>query len=340
MKKEFCKLILSLFKDTLNEDEQEILKVYMESAKKFVLFYEQILKNKMVFHFLRHIEQLQLFYKLPGFYRRELVNHIIITDQKSQRYKNLVAELHQSGLLYCILKGKSLEDRIYNEQLKRDYNDIDLLVDIDDIESWKKQLQSMGFKQQHIASGNCISEITRKEYLECIITSHQLFPFSRKNENTMICNYDWDIIDVNFSIFFGGQVQDPIPSKKLLLNRKLYQQNNIQYYTLSEEDELIQLIVHFYKDTIYEIKKKARKSFCLNNLWEISKFINDVMSIESRQKFVKRVLEYNLKKYVELCCQIIDVLFGGAVKEINVALKIDDFDRVALLNYVYMHMIE
>ena len=78
---------------------------------------------------------------------------------------------------------------------------------------------------------------------------------------------------MNTTIFEGGKISPKIDTKTLLSNTVSKKINDFSYRKLSLEYNLIQLCYHFYKDTVYEIKKKRKESYCLMKFCDIREYI-------------------------------------------------------------------
>ena len=134
-------------------------------------------------------------------------------------------------------------------------------------------MKKYDFVQGSVNSMGQIEKASRREIIYWGLNSHQeqLYVKFSKYAVTPYMAID---IDINTSIFEGGKTKDPIPTEELLKHRQVkINGHGKKFYALEKEYELIQLIYHFYKDTVYEIKKAMKQDYSLNKFCDVREYI-------------------------------------------------------------------
>lgn len=214
---------------------------------------------------------------------RLITKYIVYEQLKSEEYfyeiKILCNKLNENQIKYALVKGIHLESFLYEKQdglIRRCFNDIDILVEKKDIRFINSILEIRGYiKGEYSPELNEIIEYSREEAVKFLMTSHQSAPFIKNSGIGSRCKGDSLNIDINFSIFDGGNKEDPISTRELLehvVERKTIYGNT--YYSLKLEHDLLQLVYHLYKDTKYEIKRINNEQLLLYSLIDIYRFIN------------------------------------------------------------------
>lgn len=279
----FYNLTKALFEDEVDDDMRE--KVLEEISGCDIV--------RELLPYLFHHRLICLFYSLivsndfiPVLTKeswRIITKNIIYEQIKSEEYfqeiKVLCKNLNEKEIKYALVKGIHLESFLYEKQdglIRRSFNDIDILVEKKDIRFINNILERLGYiKGEYSPELNEIIEYSRGEAIKFLMTSHQCAPYIKPSGIGSRCKGDSLNIDINFSIFDGGNKEDPISTGELLehvVERKTKYGNT--YYSLNLEHDLLQLVYHLYKDTKYEIKRINNEQLLLYSLIDIYRFIN------------------------------------------------------------------
>ncbi len=209
----------------------------------------------------------------------KLLNQIVTASTlKNREYEHVFAILHREledqKIPYAVIKGFHLNNSIYangNGFIMRDYNDIDLLVNRNDLSKVNEVLREVGFLQGNLNRKTLsIEPCSRKERIDMLINTHQEYQHIKPSIYSDISPYNFQLVDVNFTIWEGGNQPDYIEVTQLLEQRVLRTSYlGMDYWTLQPQYDLIQLCYHFYKDTNYEIKKKKNESLRIIHLYDL-----------------------------------------------------------------------
>lgn len=331
----FYNLVKALFEDEINEDEQKKIIEEIKSCDIVKELLPYLFHHRLICLFYSFMVSNNMVPVLTKESWRIITKNIIYEKLKSEEYfievKTLCKELNKKNIKYALVKGIHLESFLYEKKdglIRRCFNDIDLLVEKKDIKFVSNILEGLGyFKGEFSPELNELIKYSREEDIKFLMISHQSAPYIKHSSFENICKGDSLNIDINFSIFDGGNKEDLISTRELLKNRvkrkTIY--GNI-YYSLNLTHDLLQLVYHLYKDTKYEIKKTNNEQFLLYNFIDIYRFIKsngdyiDWNYFCSLVKNANVVTEFNcLFKYIANWCsnKFIDVFIKWADEFVN-----------------------
>lgn len=280
--KKFYYLTRAIFEDEIREDEKEKIIYEIQSCKLLNDLIPYLIHHKLLCHFYALIVNYNLITYMDKESWRLITKNVIYEQLKSSNYgyelEKICQGLDERNIRYAILKGFHLKTFLYEKSdnlIRRIFNDIDILVEKKEIKCVNELLESMGyFKGEYDPETNSLRRYSRKEEVQFLMTSHQSAQYIKPSVFGSTCINDVFIVDVNFSIFEGGNVPDPI-STKYLLECSVEQRGSAPffYYSLNLEHDFFQLFYHLYKDSKYEIKKTNNEQFLLCNLIDIYRYI-------------------------------------------------------------------
>lgn len=280
--KQFYNITKALFEDEIDKNlqnkiieeikycniETELLP-YLFHHRLVCLFYSLLVSNKLIYVMTKESWRI---------ITKNIIYEQIKCNEYFQEAKVLCKELNKNQIKYALVKGIHLQSFLYEKQdnlIRRNFHDIDILVEKKHIKFINSLVEKLGyFKGQYSAELNDIIAYSRSEDIKFLMTSHQSTPYIKPSNIGNKCKSDTLNIDINFSIFEGGNKEDPVSTRELLehvvVRKTIY--GNI-YYSLKLEHDLLQLIYHVYKDTKYEIKRINNEQLLLYNLIDIYRFI-------------------------------------------------------------------
>lgn len=240
----------------------------------------QIIMNRIAGVVLENLLFCKIVFDIP----KSVLIYLFDTYTSIQhRFNNYTKELkvvssilEKYNIQYVIVKGIHLSFTLYDHfrMNPRDFADLDIVVSKDKLKMVGEILETIGYQHARINFYNDeFDKIKRSEILNGKMFYHQIPPFEKKFEQYYIGRDSYKI-DMNYTIFEGGQHEDPIPLNNLLEERVLNNVNGIQYYSLKPEHDLIQNCFHFYKDIMFEPKNKRKDVYKLINFYDIFLFIN------------------------------------------------------------------
>lgn len=235
----------------------------------------------------------------------------------------LCKDFEKENITYCILKGFSITDALYNIKgvIYRPFSDIDILISPNHLYRTQLLLEKYNFIQGKM-KGKHIIKAERSELIYWKLNSHQLHEYIRCSKYSNISPMFAITIDVNTTIFEGGIYTDPIPMDVLFQNTITKDFSNISIKCLNPTFELIQLCYHFYKDTKYEIKAKTHENHCLLKFCDIREYIKKYYDEIQWDVFLKIINDAQIGDRIYYPLWIVSAFY----KDLNISDKLKQIE--------------
>lgn len=317
----------AIAKVRLNSDDISIITDYI-SKNNSIDFFISIYRHKVQYLFFKHLLELKVAKKIDRNILNILNAQFSFLQLKHKEWitvlKNVTERLDAEGIDYAILKGIGLSNELYtfNGLNYRDYNDIDILIEKKDVAQLNETLEKLGFIQGDMNDNYEIEKSNRQQIIYFSLNSHQEKSYIKFSKYSEFSPLNRLLIDVNTTIFEGGKISPKIDTKTLLSNTVSKKINDFSYRKLSLEYNLIQLCYHFYKDTVYEIKKKRKESYCLMKFCDIREYILKYQHQLNWDNFINILNENNLSEEINYVLKLIssfykDVDIERVIKKLN-----------------------
>nr|WP_279233405.1 MULTISPECIES: nucleotidyltransferase family protein [Blautia] len=210
--------------------------------------------------------------------------------------------LQNVSFKYALLKGAYLIPNVYPLGC-RNSNDIDILLDEKDISNCQDVLIENGFVQGFYNPQQGIVPASRKDIVFSRINYGETIPFCKQIDNEVL------MIDLNFSLDFKPEGKRNLVREMLSDRKKVIFQDGY-YYSLSDNDFLIHLCCHLYKEatTMNWVAEKRDLDLykfsdinvlMMNVKYDYEKLFERVIDLEVSKEFYF-ALYYTLKIYVQL----------------------------------------
>lgn len=198
-------------------------------------------------------------------------------DRMFREMLQLIKRLEERDIPYAVLKGFSLNELVYKvkDGYVRDSGDIDLLVSQNDLSAVCEVLAGMGYVQGDYDFGQaCVRKADRVKTIEMRLKTHQLYQFIKiLDSSPETGRKDILYIDVNFSIFSGGKIEDPISAEELLGRACRHTTEAGEAFSVLEpHDNMLQLLYHLYRETGYDLKKEQLSDLTLMKFCDIKEY--------------------------------------------------------------------
>lgn len=174
--------------------------------------------------------------------------------QKTMRQTSMLVHLQKvannNNDDLIVLKGPLLSEEYYGNLLKRNSNDIDVLVKPDSVLDWDQELLDLGFKRQKE-----FSSINENQFKVLIASGCELSYFHE--ERKILLELHWRLFrnpylfDRNVDFLFESSRQ--------------YSFNDISFSKLSTEDELLYLMIHGGRHAYLRIQWLLDVQYVLRN---------------------------------------------------------------------------
>jgi len=197
--------------------------------------------------------------------------------------KSLFIDMNISSVGYAIIKGDALSLQAYGCLGSREFTDIDLMADKNQVNIIVKLLNCNGYMTH---------SINRESYITELLSSHQL-PCFYKEVNGVVL-----YIDVNFDIFWGEYEGKRINIEEFLSDTIEMEIYGVKVKTLPPLKAMVQLILHHYKDMNSIFLLATRKSIKHEMFKDVYYLLKNNLEAISLDKLYNISAEYDIIPYV------------------------------------------
>jgi len=262
-----------IFIDTL---WHKISFLILSKLKKFKLINKALTEGNLSLLLLNHWKQL--------FYANYERNNLYLDE-----LKKIDISFKESNVKYAVAKGGPLLfGKIYSLYERKVY-DIDIIASKDQHHLIKKCLNNLGYKYlNYNHDEERFIEIERKEVKKWLLFTRGLPNFVKPVDNI---GARYLVIQVQFKIGSTKSGEHSIQSKPLL-------ERSIQYSNFNgvgDEDLLIQLILHIYRETVEESFKEWNMDWNLIKFCDLDYFLHYLTDNKGLNfdRFYNRLIELN-----------------------------------------------
>ncbi len=205
------------------------------------------------------------------------------------KMKKCSSLFEQIDFPYALIKGDSLSIQAYGTPGKREYGDIDILIDKKDYIKLKKVLRKEGFVE---------STQDRSKQIAVLLNTHQATPWVKRIDPFGILE-----IDINMNLFWGEKEQNTIDLNAFLENTVPVEIYGTNINILSPIMSVVQLALHHYKDlnSIYLLATRRRIS--------INSFKDMYFLIKNNSEFISPEVLYDISKSFDILPYMYYVLY-------------------------------
>lgn len=299
----------------------------------------QAARNKVICLLYFHLYKNREIFEIDDWLYKILEKYYIATRDAlhilNKEMIDICSTLNEKNISYAILKGLNLQERLYDERARciREFEDIDILVNKQDIKSIQDILRSKGYTQgKYNFVNERIEPISRQEELYWRLHTNQIGKFIRIIQNGKVTQGDICTVDVNFTIFEGGKKKDKIETEQLLNN--VTSTGVKKYNVLNTEYDFLQVCYHFYKDIFYEDKINSRNDYILAKFCDVKEYISQYRTIIDWEHLAGVINEYDLQEAIYTTLFLVSKLYTNLnVDEILKKIKTDNVHKInALVN--------
>ncbi len=239
-------------------------------------------------------------------------------------------EFEKNDVVVPILKGNLLASKVYPSIEARAFNDLDLLMKLDDVSKVTKSLEDIGFKQGHFdEEKGIIVEATRREKVLQQVSSHELQEFQKLSDNSFAKLVQ---VDVNHDILWKGKCPYKVDTKDLIERAIPIEINNSRGYMLDYIDNIIQLSCHLYKEAVLMMWITDLRDLKIYKFADLFMYIKKFYNEIDWSRLTSRVKGYNLDKVIYYNFHFIELMFGEIIPQ-NVMSELRPDDLTYLDEY-------
>ncbi len=231
----------------------------------------------------------------------------IRTIEQQKNVSIISDELNKNDIKHVFLKGTILNSILF-EYGTRASNDIDILINKKDINKVRSILNNIGFIQgKYDYKNNKIIEYSNDEINNFENNIGETAPFVKISNNPAIKTID---VDVNFSLDWKPEYNEETINnfldKRILVNNK---ETGSKIYSLSNENNFIELCMHFYKDAALIDLVKKRKVIDLYKIIDIYYFIMKYFEEINLEEVCSIIKNNNIDNEIFFTLKYINTLF-------------------------------
>lgn len=316
-------------KESLSKERQLVLMTAVKMDDGQYESLSEILKGKVnwsevLFQMITHRTLNMFYYNLKRFkLEKSLEKEIqrlldtqwsVMGERNSFYLKELgiiLKEFQKYELIVPFVKGNLLASTVYPSIESRVFNDLDLLMQLEDINKVTKALEDIGYVQGHYDENTgAIVEATRKEKVLQQMVSHELQEFQKLSDNNFAKLIQ---VDVNHEILWKGNCPYKIPTKDLINRAIPIEIANSKGYMLDYIDNIIQLSCHLYKEATLMLWITDLRDLKIYKFSDLYMFIKTHFEKIDWNELINRVEDYKIQKVIYYNFYYIEMMFGEIV---------------------------
>ncbi len=297
----------------------------------------QMITHRTLNMFHYNVKKFNLFGKLEKEIQRLLESQWLVYGERNRCYlkhlSEVLTEFGKYNVVVPVLKGNLLASKVYPSIEARIFNDLDLIIKLDDVLPVTKALENIGFIQGfYDEEKQVVVEATRKAKVLTQMVSHELQEFQKVSDNKFAKVIQ---VDVNHDILWKGNCPYKVETKELISRAIPVEINGAEGYMLDYIDNIIQLSCHLFKEATLMIWITDIRDLKIYKFADLFMYIKKYFNEIDWELLVERVQQYDLSKIVYYNFHYIEMMFGEIVPS-----KVMDTLRPADLTYLDEYGIE
>ena len=330
-------LLVMISQIDISDNEVDKIDILCSKELNWQYIVAQAARNKVVCLLYFHLYQNRKIFKIDDWIYKIIEKYYMATRDVLRIFNkemiDICSTLNERNILYAILKGVNLQERLYAQKPRciREFEDIDILVKKQDIKNIQSILRNKGYAQGKFDFMNeRIESISRQEELYWRLHTNQIGKFIKIIQNGKVTQGDICTVDVNFTIFEGGKKNDKIKTEQLLNN--VTSTGAKKYNVLNTEYDFLQVCYHFYKDIFYENKIDSRNDYILAKFCDVKEYVSQYRTIIDWKHLTDMIKEYDLNEAIYSTLFLVSKLYTNLnIDEILQNIKVDNVHEINTL---------
>ncbi|PYG88226.1 putative nucleotidyltransferase-like protein [Ruminiclostridium sufflavum DSM 19573] len=321
----------------MEEAQGAILEEILSSHLNWADIIFQMITHRTIGMFYYNLKKFKLVDKLEKEISRLLDAHWQVYGERNGHYQKELAEVlkafNEHNVVVPILKGNLLASIVYPELETRIFNDLDMIMKLDDVVPVTQALEGIGFIQGHFDEEKQeIIPASRKEKMLQQMVSHELQEFQKLSGNKFAKLVQ---VDINHDILWKGNCPYKVPTAELIARALPITISGVQGYMLDYIDNIIQLSCHLYKEATLMMWVTDLRDLKIYKFSDLFMYIKKFFGKIDWELLIERVKGYNLDKVVYYNFHYIEMMFGKLIPE-----KVMEAIRPSDLTYLDEYGIE
>ncbi len=317
------------------EDSQgEKLKRIMEEGIEWSEVIYQMVTHRTLNIFRYNLKKFNLFDSMEKELQRLMNMQWLVFGERNrfylERLGEILKEFEKNKVIVPVLKGNLLASIVYPSIETRIFNDLDMLMTLEDVVPVVKALEHLGYIQgNYQEEKDIIVEVSRKEKVLHQMATHEIHQFLKLSDNKFAKVVE---VDVNHDILWKGNCPYKVATRDLIGRAIPVEINTVKGYMLDYIDNIIQLCCHLYKEACLMIWIASLKDLKIYKFADLHMYIRKFSECIDWALLIERVREYGLEKIVYYNFYYIELMFGEIVPQF-VKDQIRPFDLSYLDEY-------
>ncbi|MCP1311576.1 nucleotidyltransferase domain-containing protein [Paenibacillus tyrfis] len=239
--------------------------------------------------------------------------------------------LQAGGIKFVTLKGLVLSEYAYSGIGMRSSNDLDILIHSSETKEVVRLLNELGYMHgQYHYNTREIIPVNREDVIKFPMISHQLHPMIRKTIDMTFVEFH--NVDIQFSIDIRTNRKTDEIVSQLLEQRIMAPIRDTELPSLSWEDMLIFLCIHFCKEAVDYKEVLKNKDMALYKLVDIYQLITRGKVSIDWDVFLEKVREYNMERETYYTLHYTEIVYPDTIPA-------HVLDRIRGADLSYLHQI-
>lgn len=300
------------------EDSQgEKLKRIMEEGIEWSEVIYQMITHRTLNMFRYNLKKFNLFDSLEKELQRLMNTQWLVFGERNrfylERLGEILKEFEKNKVIVPVLKGNLLASIVYPSIETRIFNDLDMLMTLEDVVPVVKALEHLGYIQgNYEEEKDIIVEVSRKEKVLHQMATHEIHQFLKLSDNKFAKVVE---VDVNHDILWKGNCPYKVATRDLIGRAIPVEINTVKGYMLDYIDNIIQLCCHLYKEACLMIWIASLKDLKIYKFADLHMYIRKFSECIDWALLIERVREYGLEKIVYYNFYYIELMFGEIVPQ-------------------------
>lgn len=300
------------------EDSQgEKLKRIIEEGIEWSEVIYQMVTHRTLNMFRYNLKKFNLFDSLEKELQRLMNTQWLVFGERNrfylERLGEILKEFEKNKVIVPVLKGNLLASIVYPSIETRIFNDLDMLMTLEDVVPVVKALEHLGYIQgNYEEEKDIIVEVSRKEKVLHQMATHEIHQFLKLSDNKFAKVVE---VDVNHDILWKGNCPYKVATRDLIGRAIPVEINTVKGYMLDYIDNIIQLCCHLYKEACLMIWIASLKDLKIYKFADLHMYIRKFSECIDWALLIERVREYGLEKIVYYNFYYIELMFGEIVPQ-------------------------
>lgn len=265
-------IVLLCSRRALDLSQMQLLHVLLGRQPQWGRIIEVAIFNKVILLVAKHLMNMP-YALIPAMIRRMLAFMYLGNQRRNdillQELRRIIQALRGRGIEFSPLKGTYLIPNVYFDGGTRSSNDLDILIAFDTIDMVSRAMHDLGYTMGTFQDEtSTIIPASRAEDLYWKATIGNLCPFLLKHDDPAV-----RFVSVDFSFDVDPIAKNDSAAATMLRNLRDVDLVGVRSPLLTEEDFLIHVCAHLYKEARTEVYQQSYQQFNLIKFCDVRELL-------------------------------------------------------------------